>query len=290
MMRLFRYLKPYWKQITLVSTLVLIQAIANLYLPDLNANIINDGVAKGDTGYILSEGDIQWADIVSYDEGVIHVTWQEFDGLVFANISQVSQDGGLTWGRQNNVTGVNETVTNVALASDGRGALHFLQLVGKSNGNAVNQISLVLQDWKWNGTAWNLELTKDVTIKGGDIKYSMSADITSTGLLAVFLPVEYTNSAGSLVSEILTLSRSVEGAGQGQPLDVPVIPSPLSESDAPNIVAVQPTSTPNFDILYDDNVSTSPLQQNAVGLGLIGVGVVATIFLLLRRRPAKKER
>ncbi|MGB4441531.1 MAG: ABC transporter ATP-binding protein [Coriobacteriia bacterium] len=56
MMRLFRYLKPYWKQITLVSTLVLIQAIANLYLPDLNANIINDGVAKGNTDFILSEG------------------------------------------------------------------------------------------------------------------------------------------------------------------------------------------------------------------------------------------
>jgi hypothetical protein len=247
-----------------------------------------DGGTTWSEAYNLSEGEIQWADIVSYDEGVIHVTWQEFDGLVFANISQVSQDGGLTWGRQNNVTGVNETVTNVALASDGRGALHFIQLVGKSSGNAINQMSLVLQDWKWNGTAWNLELTKDITLKGGEIKYSLSADITSTGLLAVFMPVEFTNSAGSLVSEILTLSRFIEGAGQGQPLEVPVIPSPLSESDAPDIVVVQPTSTPNFAILNDDNVSTSPLQQNAVGLGLIGVGVAATIFLLLRRRPAKK--
>ncbi|MDY0340382.1 MAG: ABC transporter ATP-binding protein [Coriobacteriia bacterium] len=56
MMKLLRFLKPYRKQVALVLTLVLFQAIANLYLPDLNANIINDGVAKGDTGFILREG------------------------------------------------------------------------------------------------------------------------------------------------------------------------------------------------------------------------------------------
>ena len=33
-----------------------VQAIANLYLPSLNADIINNGVAKGDTDYILRTG------------------------------------------------------------------------------------------------------------------------------------------------------------------------------------------------------------------------------------------
>ncbi|MEL7668847.1 MAG: ABC transporter ATP-binding protein, partial [Actinomycetota bacterium] len=56
MMKLFRFLKPYTKQVVLVMVLVLLQAIANLYLPDLNANIINNGVAKGDTGFIMREG------------------------------------------------------------------------------------------------------------------------------------------------------------------------------------------------------------------------------------------
>jgi len=56
MMKLLRYLKPYTKQVVLVMVLVLLQAIANLYLPDLNANIINDGVATGDTGFIMREG------------------------------------------------------------------------------------------------------------------------------------------------------------------------------------------------------------------------------------------
>lgn len=53
-----RYLKPYRWQVVGVSTLLLIQAIANLYLPTLNADLINDGVAKGDLSYIWRVGGI----------------------------------------------------------------------------------------------------------------------------------------------------------------------------------------------------------------------------------------
>ncbi|MBN1630237.1 MAG: ABC transporter ATP-binding protein, partial [Thermoleophilia bacterium] len=49
-------LKPYWKSITVIFFLVLVRAVTNLYLPTLNADIINDGVAKGDTGYIWTVG------------------------------------------------------------------------------------------------------------------------------------------------------------------------------------------------------------------------------------------
>ena len=84
MMRLFRYLKPYWKQVVLVSTLVLIQAIANLYLPDLNANIINDGVAKGDTAFILSEGGIMLAvTLVLGVVSIISVYWGSRTAMAF---------------------------------------------------------------------------------------------------------------------------------------------------------------------------------------------------------------
>jgi ATP-binding cassette subfamily B multidrug efflux pump len=51
-----RYLPPYRGVIVLVLVLLLVQAIANLYLPELNANIINNGVAKGDTDYIVRTG------------------------------------------------------------------------------------------------------------------------------------------------------------------------------------------------------------------------------------------
>jgi ATP-binding cassette, subfamily B, multidrug efflux pump len=55
--QLFRdYLPPYRAPIALVLLLLLIHAIANLYLPELNAEIINNGVATGDTEYILRTG------------------------------------------------------------------------------------------------------------------------------------------------------------------------------------------------------------------------------------------
>ncbi len=50
------YLRPYSRTIALVVGLLVIQALATLYLPALNGDIINNGVAKGDTGYILSTG------------------------------------------------------------------------------------------------------------------------------------------------------------------------------------------------------------------------------------------
>jgi len=60
--RLFAtYLRPFRLRIALVVMLVLGQAIGNLYLPTLNAHIINNGVAQGDTGYILRTGGIMLA-------------------------------------------------------------------------------------------------------------------------------------------------------------------------------------------------------------------------------------
>lgn len=51
-------LRPYRRQIGLIVALVLVQVIANLYLPTLNADIINNGVVKGDMTYILEIGAI----------------------------------------------------------------------------------------------------------------------------------------------------------------------------------------------------------------------------------------
>jgi len=57
LIRLLRtYLRPYSWALLAVVALQLVSTIANLYLPSLNADIIDKGVAKGDTGFILSTG------------------------------------------------------------------------------------------------------------------------------------------------------------------------------------------------------------------------------------------
>jgi len=57
LLRLLRdYLRPYRPQVVAVLLLQLAQTIATLYLPSLNADIIDKGVAVGDTGYIMRIG------------------------------------------------------------------------------------------------------------------------------------------------------------------------------------------------------------------------------------------
>ncbi len=56
MIRLFRFLKPYRLYIGIVLIFAALQSLANLYLPTLNADIIDNGIYKNDTGYILRVG------------------------------------------------------------------------------------------------------------------------------------------------------------------------------------------------------------------------------------------
>lgn len=57
LLRLLRtYTKPYRARVILISVLVLIQAIISLYLPRLNADIVNEGIATGDIAYIWRVG------------------------------------------------------------------------------------------------------------------------------------------------------------------------------------------------------------------------------------------
>ncbi len=53
---LLTYLKPYRRLLLGVLVFQFLSALASLYLPSLNAEIINNGVAAGDTGYIWSTG------------------------------------------------------------------------------------------------------------------------------------------------------------------------------------------------------------------------------------------
>jgi ATP-binding cassette subfamily B multidrug efflux pump len=50
------YLAPYRGRLFVVIGLLLVQAIGNLYLPDLNGDIINNGVVRGDLDYIVRVG------------------------------------------------------------------------------------------------------------------------------------------------------------------------------------------------------------------------------------------
>jgi ATP-binding cassette, subfamily B, multidrug efflux pump len=96
-----KYLKPYRWQLVLVMALLLGQAMANLYLPELNADIINNGVAKGDVGYIVGVGGYMLAvtlvlgviSIVSvyYGAKVAMSFGRDIRGAIFRQVGSFSQ-------------------------------------------------------------------------------------------------------------------------------------------------------------------------------------------------------
>lgn len=96
-----RRLLPYWRRIAVVLVLVLLQAIANLYLPTLNADIINNGVVTGDTGYILRTGGIMLGVTLAFVvAAIIAVYWgaqvsmgfgRDVRSALFRRVEQFSQ-------------------------------------------------------------------------------------------------------------------------------------------------------------------------------------------------------
>ncbi|WP_431219840.1 ABC transporter ATP-binding protein [Leifsonia xyli] len=53
-----RFVRPYWRAVTAVVLLQLVATMAALYLPTLNADIIDKGVVKGDTDFIWRTGGV----------------------------------------------------------------------------------------------------------------------------------------------------------------------------------------------------------------------------------------
>ena len=53
-----RYLAPYWMFLLIIVAMHTVATMAALYLPSLNADLIDSGVAQGDTGYIMRTGGV----------------------------------------------------------------------------------------------------------------------------------------------------------------------------------------------------------------------------------------
>ncbi len=58
MIKLLKYLKPFWRSVVLVLVLVLLQSLTQLLLPTLMADIVDQGIAKGNNAIIFRLGGI----------------------------------------------------------------------------------------------------------------------------------------------------------------------------------------------------------------------------------------
>jgi ATP-binding cassette, subfamily B, multidrug efflux pump len=160
-----RYLRPYQWSILLVLALLLVQSIANLYLPELNADIINNGVAKGDTDYIIRTGGF-----------MLVVTF----ALMIAAIISVFFSARIAMGFGRDVRDAIfrkvETFSQVEVNHFGAASLIT------RNTNDVTQVQQVVL------LALTMMISAPMMVIGGVIM-ALRQDVPLTGILLVILPI-----------------------------------------------------------------------------------------------------
>ena len=72
---IFTHMKPYWRELLAVLVLQVLATAMSLYLPNLNAQIIDDGVVKGDTDLIWRSGALMLLFSLVQAAGQIGATW-----------------------------------------------------------------------------------------------------------------------------------------------------------------------------------------------------------------------
>ena len=122
---LIQYLKPHWVLLLAVMVFQFIQSMASLSLPTLNADIINHGVAKGDTGYILATGGLMLLIALGQVAGSILATYfgsrlamsvgRDIRGDVFAKVGKFSERDVAVFGTPSLITRSTNDVQQVQM-------------------------------------------------------------------------------------------------------------------------------------------------------------------------------
>jgi ATP-binding cassette subfamily B protein len=187
---LFRLLRPalgpYRGPVTVVITMVVIQALGNLYLPNLNADIINGGVAKGDVGYIWRTGAVMLA--LALGLGLVSVV-----ATYFASRTSMGVGRDLR-------ARLFERVQRFSVREMTRFGTPSLIT---RNTNDVQQLQLFMQ------LALTLMVLAPITGVGGVIM-ALTENVTLSGLLAIIVPLMLVV-VGSITFIAVPLFRSLQG-------------------------------------------------------------------------------
>ena len=166
LMRLLRsHLQRYWRQVSGVVVLITFQTVLGLYLPNLTADIINNGVSKGDIPYIWRTGGLMLGvTVIQGIIAIIAVYWasrtsmgvgRDLRASVFARVLQLSS-------REMNTFGTPSLITR--------------------NTNDVQQIQLFLQ------MALTVIVGAPIMMIGGVIM-ALREDVSLSLLLVVVVPL-----------------------------------------------------------------------------------------------------
>src|SRR3954453_16184359 len=181
-----RHLRPYAGQVAIVVVLLLVQAMGQLWLPSLNADIINNGVLTGDTAYILRLGGLMLLVTVLLGVAAIVAAWFSasaaigFGRDVRAALFRRVQGFSL---REVNEFGAPSLITR--------------------NTNDVQQVQTFVV------VALVLMVSAPITMIGG-VLMAVRENVQLSGLLLVIVPILLVV-VGVVMSRAIPLFRSVQG-------------------------------------------------------------------------------
>ena len=182
---LVTYLRPYWRPLLFVVALLLLQALANLYLPELNAEIINNGVAKGDTDYIVRTGGLMLGVTVLLGiASIIAVYWSARVSMAFGRDLRGA------------IFGAVESFSQVEVNHFGAASLIT------RNTNDVQQVQMVVL------MGLTVMVSAPIMIVGGLIM-ALRQDVPLTGILLVIVPIMAVI-IGTLVRRAMPLFRAMQ--------------------------------------------------------------------------------
>ena len=182
---LVHFLRPYRRALLLVVSLLLVQSLANLYLPELYADIINNGVAKGDTGYIMRTGGLML--VVTAALGVasiIAVYWAAKVSMAFGRDLRAG------------IFGQVQAFSQVEVNHFGAASLIT------RNTNDVQQVQMVVL------IGLTVMVSAPIMLVGGVIM-ALRQDVPLTSILLVIVPL-MALIIGSLVRRAMPLFRAMQ--------------------------------------------------------------------------------
>jgi ATP-binding cassette subfamily B protein len=159
------YLAPYRAQVALALALLMLQAIGNLYLPELNAEIINHGVVTGDTDYIVRTGAFML--VVTLLVGAAAIASTYWGALISM---------GLGRDMRRDIFRAVQTFSAVEVGRFGTASLIT------RNTNDVQQVQMVVV------AALSMAISAPILTIGGVIM-ALRQDVPLSGLLLVVVPV-----------------------------------------------------------------------------------------------------
>mgnify|MGYP001311055667 CR=1 FL=1 len=185
MIKLLRFMKPYRAILVLVVVLAFGQALANLYLPTLMANIVDYGIIKQDTGYIWRTGGLMF--VIALGGTLAAVI-----GIFFS--SQVA-------------TGFGKIIRAKLFTHVQKFSLHEFDILGSSSlitrttndTTQVQQVTVI---------ALNMMITAPITMVAGII-LALNQDVGLTWILLVAMPV-LVGTIVILFSRAIPLFRSIQ--------------------------------------------------------------------------------